>query len=249
MKSPYLDHKNVVGLCRFSFNDETGVPILLTEYVENGSLLDFVRDDINNISYIRAIGFGLEAAMGMEYLAQKDIVHRDLAARNCLLSANLTLKICDFGLSRKTDEYYIGCQYYRQSNATHMPFRWVALESLENLCFCSKTDVWSFGVLLWEIFTRGLIPYRELSDDKELKAYLQRSYRCEMGVEKPLRLLRPPHVQEETWKVMESTWRKDQRYRPDFSNLRHSLQEQQKLYKGCSRNLTTLPVCNFVHQI
>lgn len=212
----------------------------MTEYLENGSLLDYLRDGEHCISYIQAIGFGYEAAMGMEYLAQKDILHRDLAARNCLLSSDLTLKICDFGLSRKTDEYYIGCNYYRQVNTIHMPFRWLALESLENLCFCTKTDVWSFGIMLWEIFTRGLIPYRELTDDKELKRYLQQSFRCEMGVEKPLRLLRPPQMQDETWETMESTWRKDPKYRPDFSNLRHSLQEHQKLYKGCVKNLTML---------
>ena len=103
-----------------------------------------------------------------------------------------------------------------------MPFRWVAVESLENLCFSTKTDVWSFGVVLWEIFTRGLVPYHELVDVNELKAYLQLSYRCEMGVEKPCRLLRPPLVLDETWKIIESTWRTDPKQGSKFAvrNLR-----------------------------
>jgi serine/threonine protein kinase len=118
-----------------------------------------------------------------------------------------------------------------------MPFRWVALESLENLRFCSKTDVWSFGILLWEIFTRGVIPYREIESLKELKHYLQQTCKCEMGVEKPLRLLRPPFLHNETWSIIESTWMKDPKYRPDFSNLRYNLEQQQKILRNWNKDI------------
>ena len=104
----------MLGLKKFGFNSETGVPVLMTEYLEKGSLLDYLRNDQNVINYNEAISFGLQVAKGMEYLNKKGIVHRDLAARNCLLSSELTLKICDFGLSRKTDQYYVGQLYYRQ---------------------------------------------------------------------------------------------------------------------------------------
>lgn len=91
----------------------------------------------------------------MEYLSSHHYVHRDLAARNCLVSDHLTVKIADFGLSR--DVY--SSDYYRVQSKSLLPVRWMPSESILYGRFSTESDVWSFGVLLWEIFTYGMQPY------------------------------------------------------------------------------------------
>jgi serine/threonine protein kinase len=90
----------------------------------------------------------------MEYLASKRCVHRDLAARNVLVSENNILKIADFGLARN-----IQGDYYRKTTDGRLPVKWMAIESLTNQVYTSQSDVWSFGVLLWEVMTLGGTPY------------------------------------------------------------------------------------------
>ncbi|XP_065841491.1 tyrosine-protein kinase receptor UFO-like [Oscarella lobularis] len=98
----------------------------------------------------------VQIVSGMKYLSELNIVHRDLAARNCMLDENLIVKVADFGLARQLENQ----DYYRVTNrATALPVKWLAPESLSENKFTHKSDVWAYGVTLWEIFSVGLTPY------------------------------------------------------------------------------------------
>ena len=102
---------------------------------------------------------------GMDYLSGQKFVHRDLAARNCMLDSDLTAKVADFGLSRDIYER----EYYSSDNKKcKLPVKWMAPESLEKGTYNTKTDVWSYGVVVWELLTRGVTPYPDVDNWEKL---------------------------------------------------------------------------------
>lgn len=122
-----------------------------------------------NEPYLRifvALRFCFEAASGMDYLSRRDLVHRDLAARNCLLDEKFTLKIADFGLSKHIESAYEKNEFYSAKTKFDLPIRWMPFESLKYRQFSIMSDVWSYGVLIWEIWTRGQKPYSDLESLK-----------------------------------------------------------------------------------
>ena len=145
----------------------------------------------------------------MEYLASKRCVHRDLAARNVLVSENNVLKIADFGLARN-----IQGDYYRKTTDGRLPVKWMAFESLLGQVYTSQSDVWSYGILLWEIITLGGTPYPGIQA-QELFKKLETGYRME----------KPPNCPNEIYEIMRDCWNEIPYERPTFKQLVEELDE------------------------
>ncbi|XP_004436298.1 PREDICTED: insulin receptor-related protein [Ceratotherium simum simum] len=150
-----------------------------------------------------------EIADGMAYLAANKFVHRDLAARNCMVSQDFTVKIGDFGMTRDVYE----TDYYRKGGKGLLPVRWMAPESLKDGIFTTHSDVWSFGVVLWEIVTLAEQPYQGLSNEQVLKFVM------DGGVLEELESC-PLQLQE----LMSRCWQQNPRLRPTFTHILDSIQ-------------------------
>merc|ERR1711974_430459 len=124
------------------------------ELVPGGSLLNYLRNG-KSLNCKNLIGMCLDAAAGMQYLESKNCIHRDLAARNCLVGDKNIVKISDFGMSREEEEYTVS------DGLKQIPIKWTAPEALNYGKYTSLCDVWSFGVLAWEIFSKGCRHPRE----------------------------------------------------------------------------------------
>ncbi|XP_064077827.1 LOW QUALITY PROTEIN: insulin receptor-like [Macrobrachium nipponense] len=178
---------------------------IVMELMERGDLRTFLlSEEGGTIKPQKMIEMAIEAADGMAYLAAKKLVHRDLAARNCMLDANLTLKIGDFGLTR-----LLANDYYKKRGEAVLPVRWLAPEALEFGRYTSRSDVWSYGVLLWEIYARGLQPYQGYENQQV----------HEKVIAGTLRLEQPAPCPDFMYAIMNQCWRREPKERPTFIQL------------------------------
>ncbi|XP_066998508.2 uncharacterized protein [Anabrus simplex] len=213
-------HPNVVTLLGCCTEQEPY--LLIMEYVMYGKLLTFLRDHRTRQNYYNfsedsdaltsrdLTVFGYCVARGMEYLVSKGIIHRDLAARNVLVDHNKLCKIADFGMSRSVRE--LGEIYEQRQTKGALPIRWMAPESLLYRVFTHKSDVWSFGIVMWEIVTLGSTPYPTMGA-REVMKRVREGYRLE----------RPSHCRPELFRVISHCWNSDPAKRPDFSELKREL--------------------------
>ncbi|XP_007522452.2 vascular endothelial growth factor receptor 1 [Erinaceus europaeus] len=151
------------------------------------------------------ISYSFQVARGMEFLSSRKCIHRDLAARNILLSDNNVVKICDFGLAR---DIYKNPDYVRKGD-TRLPLKWMAPESIFDKIYSTKSDVWSYGVLLWEIFSLGGSPYPGVQMDEDFCSRLREG----------MRMRAPEYATPEIYQTMLDCWRKDPKERPRFAEL------------------------------
>ncbi|XP_006894149.1 PREDICTED: vascular endothelial growth factor receptor 1 [Elephantulus edwardii] len=151
------------------------------------------------------ISYSFQVARGMEFLSSRKCIHRDLAARNILLSENHVVKICDFGLAR---DIYKNPDYVRKGD-TRLPLKWMAPESIFDKIYSTKSDVWSYGVLLWEIFSLGGSPYPGVQLDEDFCSRLKEG----------MRMRAPEYATPEIYQIMLDCWHKDPKERPRFAEL------------------------------
>ncbi|XP_075066135.1 vascular endothelial growth factor receptor 3 isoform X2 [Mixophyes fleayi] len=151
------------------------------------------------------ICYSFQVARGMEFLSSRKCIHRDLAARNILLSENNVVKICDFGLAR---DIYKDPDYVRKGSA-RLPLKWMAPESIFDKVYTTQSDVWSFGVLLWEIFSLGASPYPGVQINEE---FCQR-------LKDGTRMRAPEYATTDVYRIMLSCWHGDPKERPTFTDL------------------------------
>ncbi|CAL8121065.1 unnamed protein product [Orchesella dallaii] len=216
-------HPNIVCLFGAYIKEiHKGILFVATEFCSNGSLENYLRkkkqvidrheDSVDQDTQLKDFlyshelhQFSTDIANGMAYIESKHVVHGDLAARNVLLDEYFNCKIGDFGLSRKLYEY----QKYVKKSQEPLPWKWMAYESLTKMEFTSKSDVWSYGVTLWEIYSLGKTPYGGLNWTIEFNDELQNG----------LRLTKPQFANEEIYSKMLDCWNLDVENRPRFSDI------------------------------
>ncbi|XP_060068333.1 tyrosine-protein kinase Mer-like [Ylistrum balloti] len=169
------------------------------------------------ITQSKLLSFARQIALGMEYLADKKYVHRDLAARNILMSDCDRLKLSDFGLTRDVYE----TNMYQPTSARKLPYKWMALEAIYDQVFTTKSDVWSFGIVLWEIVTLGGSPYPGIPNE-DLFRLLKDGYRME----------NPGNCGTDIYQIMLSCWHPRPTSRPAFADLRQKLEAMLEVTKA-----------------
>uniref|UniRef100_A0A672PDI5 Tyrosine-protein kinase receptor TYRO3 n=1 Tax=Sinocyclocheilus grahami TaxID=75366 RepID=A0A672PDI5_SINGR len=207
-------HPNVIELIGVSLHrraqQRLPIPMVILPFMKHGDLHTFLlMSRLGNEPFVCLlpqilIQFMLDIARGMEYLSSKNIIHRDLAARNCMLNENMSVCVADFGLSKKI---YSG-DYYRQGSVSKLPVKWIALESLADNVYTTQSDVWAFGVTMWEIMTRGQTPYPGV-ENSEIYEYLIKGER----------LKQPPDCPADIYEIMHSCWSPVPKCRPSFQHL------------------------------
>uniref|UniRef100_A0A3B4AQY6 receptor protein-tyrosine kinase n=1 Tax=Periophthalmus magnuspinnatus TaxID=409849 RepID=A0A3B4AQY6_9GOBI len=214
-----FDHPNVMrllGVCLQTVESEGyPSPVVILPYMKHGDLHSYLLysrlgDCPVYLPSQMLVKFMTDIARGMEYLSNKNFIHRDLAARNCMLNENMNVCVADFGLSKKI---YNG-DYYRQGRISKMPVKWIAIESLADRVYTTKSDVWSFGVTIWEIATRGQTPYPGV-ENSEIYDYLRQGNR----------LKQPPDCLDSIYTLMFSCWLLSPKDRPSFETLRCELEK------------------------
>ncbi|XP_030159087.1 tyrosine-protein kinase ABL2 isoform X7 [Lynx canadensis] len=182
---------------------------IVTEYMPYGNLLDYLREcNRDEVTAVVLLYMATQISSAMEYLEKKNFIHRDLAARNCLVGENHVVKVADFGLSR----LMTGDTYTAHAGAK-FPIKWTAPESLAYNTFSIKSDVWAFGVLLWEIATYGMSPYPGI-DLSQVYDLLEKGYRMEQ----------PEGCPPKVYELMRACWKWSPADRPSFAETHQAFE-------------------------
>ncbi|XP_006629905.2 tyrosine-protein kinase TXK isoform X2 [Lepisosteus oculatus] len=196
-----MSHPKLVQLYGVCFKER---PIcIVTEFLENGCLLNYLRQRTATFHKDTLLAMCQDVCEGMEYLESQNFIHRDLAARNCLVSDKHVVKVCDFGMTR-----YVLDNQYISSTGSKFPVKWSPPEVFHFNKYSNKSDVWSFGVLMWEIFTEGKTPFENKPNPVVVEEITQGQ-----------RLYRPHKASLPVYELMYCCWHEKPEGRPLFSEL------------------------------
>jgi len=209
-----LKHENLVCLKGVVVEPKSWK--IVTEFMTKGSLLEYLRSRGRQyVTRMHQIKFALDTCRGMAYLESKSIIHRDLAARNVLISEKDSAKVSDFGLAIQDDTFL---------DSGKLPVKWTAPEALKEHKFTSKSDMWSFGVLLWEIYSFGRVPYPRIPINDVVK-YVEKNNKMEA----------PEGCPDSIYNIMLSAWNLSAVQRPTFNEIYYTLETlQSEISNGCS---------------
>ncbi|KAJ8866274.1 hypothetical protein PR048_032117 [Dryococelus australis] len=218
-----LQHTNLVQL--YGVCSKHRPIYIVTEYMRHGSLLNYLRRHEaslgGNVGLL--LDMCIQVCKGMAYLERHNYIHRDLAARNCLVGSENVVKVADFGLASSISvgslivNLMTACRYvlddqYTSSGGTKFPIKWAPPEVLNYTRFSSKSDVWAYGVLMWEVFTCGKMPYGRLKNTEVVDR-----------VQRGIVLERPKACFKEVYEVMRKCWSHSPEERPSFRALKEQL--------------------------
>ncbi|XP_044075016.1 ephrin type-B receptor 1 isoform X5 [Siniperca chuatsi] len=223
-----FDHPNIIRL--EGVVTKSRPVMIVTEFMENGALDSFLRQNDGQFTVIQLVGMMRGISAGMKYLSEMNYVHRDLAARNILVNSNLVCKVSDFGLSRYLQDDTSDPSYTSSLLSTSFPFqgsqsntkahrngilsggkipvRWTAPEAIAYRKFTSASDVWSYGIVMWEVMSFGERPYWDMSNQDVINA-----------IEQDYRLPPPMDCPSALHQLMLDCWQKDRNVRPRFNDI------------------------------
>uniref|UniRef100_A0A8C6EPL9 Tyrosine-protein kinase n=1 Tax=Marmota marmota marmota TaxID=9994 RepID=A0A8C6EPL9_MARMA len=201
-----LNHPKLVkfyGVCSKKY------PIyIVTEYITNGCLLNYLKSHGKELEPSQLLEMCYDVCEGMAFLESHQFIHRDLAARNCLVDSDLSVKVSDFGMTR-----YVLDDQYVSSVGTKFPVKWSAPEVFHYFKYSSKSDVWAFGILMWEVFSLGKQPY-DLYDNSQVVVKVSQGHR----------LYQPQLASDTIYQIMYSCWHELPEKRPTFQQLLSSIE-------------------------
>ncbi|CAH1115615.1 unnamed protein product [Psylliodes chrysocephalus] len=202
-----LQHTNLVQL--YGVCSKNRPIFIVTEYMKYGSLFNHLRRHEQSLSSNQGLllDMCIQVCKGMAYLERHNYIHRDLAARNCLVGTENIVKVADFGLAR-----YVLDDQYTSSGGSKFPIKWAPPEVLNYTRFSSKSDIWAYGVLMWEVFTCGKMPYGRLKNSEVVER-----------VQKGMILEKPKACYKEVYDVMRKCWAHLPENRPSFKVLKETL--------------------------
>uniref|UniRef100_A0A4W5R425 receptor protein-tyrosine kinase n=1 Tax=Hucho hucho TaxID=62062 RepID=A0A4W5R425_9TELE len=209
-----FDHPNIIRL--EGVVTKSRPVMIITEFMENGALDSFLRQNDGQFTVIQLVGMMRGIAAGMKYLAEMNYVHRDLAARNILVNSNLVCKVSDFGLSRYLQDD-TSDPTYTSSLGGKIPVRWTAPEAIAYRKFTSASDVWSYGIVMWEVMSFGERPYWDMSNQDVINA-IEQDYRLPPPMDCPTAL----------HQLMLDCWQKDRNARPKFNDIVNTLDKMMR---------------------
>lgn len=203
-----FQHVNVLRVIGVSAEDN-GRPLIVQPFMSNGDLRTYITNPRMDMTVLHLLQLGLQVVRGMVYLSTLPVVHCHLRAKSCMVNSRGIVKVADFGLTR---ELIVRDHHYETRNDLTHVMRWMAPETLEAHIFSTMSDIWSFGVLLWELMTRGAPPYDQVKDVEILNYILSGGVLCQ-----------PTFCPEEIYGLMGNCWSLAPLQRPNFKVVEETI--------------------------